>query len=41
MDQKRVGIAGLSYNTPVDMTLVMIITHAGTALMITVMAAVL
>lgn len=41
MDQKRVGLAGLSYNTPVDMTLVMIITYAGTALMIAVMAAVL
>lgn len=41
MDQKRVGLAGLSYNTPVDMTLVMIITYVGTALMIAVMAAVL
>ena len=41
MDQKRVGLVGLSYNTPVDMTLVMIITYSGTALMIGVMAAVL
>lgn len=41
MDQKRVGLVGLSYNTPVDMTLVMIITYSGTALMIGVMAVVL
>jgi Eukaryotic aspartyl protease len=41
MDQKRVGLVGLSYNTPVDMTLVMIITYSGTALMVGVMAAVL
>jgi len=41
MDQKRVGLVGLSYSTPVDMSLVMFITYSGTGLMIGVMAVVL
>ena len=41
MDQKRVGLAGISQTGTVDMTMVLLITYAGTALMIIIMAIVL
>jgi len=41
MDQKRVGFAGTSITSDVDMTLVMVVTYSGVALMIIIIIAVL